>query len=148
MGIMLIYYQTSQPDSNSWSSVALNFNYPFFTISLSLNVLLTLMIVTRLVLHIRDTRNDTEIQAGGLRWCLIVLIESCALYAVTFILFIVPWGAKSRIADIFFPILAEAQVRTVLSFPRSLEIYYHLIVVMNRPFPRSSSFYESPTGVQ
>lgn len=111
MGILLIYYQASQPDTSTWSSVALNFNYPFFTISLSLNLLLTLMIVTRLVLYIKDIRNDTGAMTGAVRWCITVLIESSALYAVTFILFIGPWSVKSRVADIFFPVLAETQVR-------------------------------------
>lgn len=148
MGIMLIYYQASQPDSGNWSSVALTFNYPFFTISLSLIVLLTLMIVIRLVLHIKDIRDDAGVSSGAAKWCLTVLIESSALYAVTFILFIGPWGAKSRVADIFFPILAETQVRTVFMFlgPIAIQVNYCLIVVTDRLFPRSSSSCGSPTG--
>lgn len=111
MGVMLIYYQASQPDTSPWSSVALNFNYPYFTISLSLNVLLTLMVVTRLVLHSRNIRDSETVPTGVVRWCITILIESSALYAVSFLLFIGPWAAKSYIAQIFFPILVETQVR-------------------------------------
>lgn len=50
--------------------------------------------------------------ASGLYETIItVLVESCAIYAVTSLLFVVPWGAKSHVADIFLPILAEVQVR-------------------------------------
>ena len=50
--------------------------------------------------------------ANGLYKTIItVLIESSALYAVNSLLFVAPWGAKSHVADIFLPILAETQVR-------------------------------------
>ncbi|KAF9646468.1 hypothetical protein BDM02DRAFT_3012112 [Thelephora ganbajun] len=113
MGIMLIY-QTSQPNSSIWNSVAINFGLPYFSISLSLNILLTLMIVGRLILHSRNIRNAMGVPAGasGLyRAIVTMLIESSALYAVNSLLFVGPWGANSHVADIFLPILAETQVR-------------------------------------
>jgi uncharacterized membrane protein YgcG len=112
MGIILIY-QTSQPDSSIWNSVAINFGLPYFSISLSLNILLTLMIVGRLILHSRNIRKAMGVPAGatGLYKAVItMLIESSALYAASSILFVAPWGAKSHVADIFLPILAETQV--------------------------------------
>jgi len=39
-----------------------------------------------------------------------ILVESCALYAVSFILFLGPWCANSRIANVFIPVVAETQV--------------------------------------
>lgn len=118
MGILLIY-QTSQPESSIWNTVAINFGLPYFSISLSLNILLTLMIVTRLALHSRNIRSAMGAPAGasGLYETIItVLVESCAIYAVTSLLFVGSWGAKSHVADIFLPILAEIQVRTVFYF--------------------------------
>jgi len=112
MGITLIY-QTSQPDSSIWNNVAINFGLPYFSISLSLNILLTLLIVARLAMHSRNIRNAMGAPAGasGLYQTIItVLVESCTLYAVTSLLFVAPWGAKSHVADIFLPILAEIQV--------------------------------------
>ena len=47
----------------------------------------------------------------------IMLVESSALYAVSSLLFIAPWGARSHIADAFWPILAETQVSPVFPFP-------------------------------
>jgi len=112
MGILFIY-QTSQPDSSIWTSVAISFGIPYFSISLSLNVILTLLIVTRLVLHNRNIRVAMGVPPGftGLYKAIVtMLIESSALYAVSSLLFVGPWGAGSHVADIFLPILAETQV--------------------------------------
>lgn len=115
MGIMFIY-QTSQPNSSIWSSVAIDFGLPYFSISLSLNILLTLVIVSRLILHNRNIRKAMGAPPGasGLYKTIItVLVESSALYAVNSLLFVAPWGANSHVADIFLPILAETQVRVI-----------------------------------
>ena len=117
MGVTFIY-QTSQPDNSVWSTTAVNFGLPYFSISIALNILLTLMIVVRLVLHSRNIRAAMGAPAGisGLYTAIVtMLIESSALYAVNSLLFIGPWGAGNHAADIFLPILAETQVR---AFPQ------------------------------
>jgi len=105
------------------------FGIPYLSISVSLNVLLTLMIVVRLVLHGRNIRAATGSAAGitGLyKTVSTTLIESCALFTVTSLVVVVASvraGSKKQkfshpgvvVADIFFPILAETQVR---AFPR------------------------------
>lgn len=114
MGILLLY-KTSQP-SSIWNSLAANFGIPYFSISISLNVLLTLMIVARLVLHGRRFRNalGASARTNGLYKAVIaVLVESSAIYAVTSLLFIGPWIAKNRASDTFLPILGEVQVRSI-----------------------------------
>ena len=45
-----------------------------------------------------------------------VLVESCSLYAVTFVLFIGTWATTSPLQFVFFPILAQTQVRAVPVF--------------------------------
>ena len=75
MGIILVY-QSSELTAKVWSAL------PYFSISLSLNVLLTLMIVIRLILHTRNIRAAMGIAGSGRLSKAIVtmLIESCALY--------------------------------------------------------------------
>lgn len=110
---ILLEYRTSQP-SSIWNSLAADIGIPYFSITVSLNVLLTLMIVTRLVLHGRSFRDamGTPARASGLYKAVItILVESSAIYAVTSLLFIGPWIAKNRASDIFLPVLAEIQVR-------------------------------------
>ena len=117
MGIVFMYYQISEPTTVLWGPVAASFEYPFFAISPSLNILLTIMIVTRLILHRRNIQNAMGSSAGtttGLyRAIVTILVESCALYAASFILFLGPWGSLSSVANIFFPVLAQAQVRAI-----------------------------------
>jgi hypothetical protein len=106
-------YEISQP-SETWNSFQINLGLSYFSISVSLNVVLTLMIVTRLILHSKNVRNAmgaATTVTGLYKTIVTMLIESSALYAASFLLYIGPWGANSDISDIFFPILAEIQVR-------------------------------------
>ena len=108
----ILIYQSSELTAKVWSAL------PYFSISLSLNVLLTLMIVIRLILHTRNIRAAMGIAGSGRLSKAIVtmLIESCALYSVNSLLFIAPWGAHNYAESIFLPILTQTQVR---AFSRS-----------------------------
>ena len=84
----------------------------FLSISISLNILLTLMIVIRLILHSKNIHDTMGSPAGVSRLyktITTVLVESSALYAVTSLL--VVGQSNSGLADAFLPILAEIQVR-------------------------------------
>ena len=109
MGILYIY-QNAQPTGLVWSS------FPYFSISLSLNILLTLMIVIRLTVHARNVRTAMGgAGSGGLCKAIVTMfIESCAIYAVTSSLVLGLLSAGNGAANIFTPILAETQVRALL----------------------------------
>jgi len=95
--------------------VAVDFSIPCVAISISLNVLLTSMIVIRLALHNRNVRAASGSPAGidgFYKAIATMLIESSALYTVNSLLLIGLWIANSGAADIFLPIVAETQVRT------------------------------------
>ena len=112
MGIITLYL-SSQPGSSLWKGITVNFGLPYFTISVGLNVLLTLMISARLLLHSRNIRGamgSTNGVGSLYRAIVTMLIESSALYAVTSLLFIGPYAANNYASDIFLPILAEVQV--------------------------------------
>ena len=87
------------------------FGLPYFSISLSLNILLTLLIAIRLIVHAMNTRNAVGITgAGGMCKAIVtMLVESCALYAVSSLLVLGP--QSSAVRDIFIPTLSETQVR-------------------------------------
>ena len=130
MGIVMLYIQ-QHGETLDYTPVFSRFGVPYLSISVSLNVLLTLMIVIRLVLHGRNIRAATGSAAGisGLYNAVsTMLIESCALFAVTSLVVVgaLAWARNedrpqfyhpgTYVVDIFFPILAEAQV---CIFPRS-----------------------------
>ena len=68
------------------------------------------MIVARLALHNRKIRNAAGRASGLYSAIITMLVESSALYAITFLLYIIPWSMRSGAQFIFFPILAGAQV--------------------------------------
>lgn len=107
-GILVTYHQAAEPLDN-----VIDFGIPFFAISLSLNVLLTSMIVIRLVRHMKDIQGAIGplFKPNRLYGIVItILVESCALYVVSFVLYIGPWGAGDGAQLIFFPILTQVQV--------------------------------------
>ena len=63
-GIMVTYHQSSRPGSCIRDSILVDFGLSYFSILLSLNVLLTPMIVIRLVLHGRNTCGMMGIPSG------------------------------------------------------------------------------------
>lgn len=125
---------------------------PSYSISVSLNVLLTFMIVGRLALFNRDIRNivgPLNKPSGLYTAVSTMLIESSALHAVTFLLFVGTWAGGSLAEFIFFPILAQTQVRSILRFLRRPALPEScLILLMTRSFLRYSLFYASPTEGQ
>ena len=119
MGIAIIYYQASQPLSTIQNSAIPDFGYLYSSISFSLNALLTLMIIARLILHSKNIRNAMGTAAGALRLhkaIITMLVESAALCAVTFLIFIGTWASRNPAQFIFLPALAQVQVRAVLFF--------------------------------
>lgn len=102
-----------------WATIPLNFSIPYASISVSLNVLLTLLIVIRLVLHGRNIRSATTSPAGtnGLYMAIVtMLIESSALYSVNSLLLIILWAAGNTAADIFLSVVSETQVCALATF--------------------------------
>jgi hypothetical protein len=96
-----------------------DFGTAYYSMSLSLDVLLTLMIVARIVLHSRGFRKTMGSLAKPDRLyktVVTILVESCALYTVSYLLFLGPWASSSPVCDVFFPMLAANQVSTIFTF--------------------------------
>jgi len=112
LGIITIY-DSSHLASGIQTSVSVKISTAYYSVSLALNVLLTLMIVIRLARHSRNIRKamGTVDGASGLYSTLItMLVESYALYAVSFIVFIALFNTTSPAQDIFSQILTGTQV--------------------------------------
>lgn len=98
---------------NFFSYPGTRIGLPYFTVSAGLNVILSVMILVRLVLYSKSDQNATTTPArtrGLWSTLLATCIESGSLYAISSLLFIIPWGAKSYVANIFLPVLAQTQV--------------------------------------
>ena len=108
MGILSIRPTSEWTLANPWSPVT------YIAMSLSLNILLTLMIVVRLVLHSRSIRASTGTSAGtvGLYKSIVtMLIESSALFAMGSLLFFILWAINNPVWNVSKCVLSETQVR-------------------------------------
>lgn len=104
-------YQTAQPNG-VWNMLPAKIGLPYFSISTGLSVLLTTILLARFIPHARNIRTATGAQGritGFYKAFLAILIESCGLYALNSLLFIIPWGIGSYVSSIFLPILAQTQ---------------------------------------
>jgi len=107
-GIMFLD-KTSQPSSSPWASAL--FTLLYVATSLSLNILLTLMIVIRLYFYRRHTikllghRHATQYTS-----IITMLVESAAVMDVMFIFFLIPFAMGNPIANIFLLSMVQVQV--------------------------------------
>lgn len=135
LGIFFSYRGTQPAYPRGEDPTAAAAGLAYYSISFALNIILTLMVVVRLVLHSRNIRNamGTQSKAGGLYNVIVtILVESSALYSVTFISYIVPWAIPSGVQFIFLPILAGAQVSVIPTI--SLHIVDHRCEQVIGPF--------------
>ena len=119
MGIVYIY-NTAQPEfTHDHSTSTVHRALSYYIISLSLDVLLTLMIAIRLVLCSRNIRKATGASVGAsgvYKTIVTTLVESSALLAVAFLLYIGTWAAGTYVMFAFVPILSWVQVRAVFVY--------------------------------
>jgi len=112
MGIMTSIHQASGPNGSAWGSALYNPRIASLSISVSLNILLTIMIVTRLILHSKNIRSTMGSPAGVCtlyKTITTVLVESSTLYSMSSLL--VVGQSSAGLADTFLSTLSEIQVR-------------------------------------
>ena len=120
LGIANIYYDLGL---RYYTITATDISTSYFSVCLSLNVLLTLMIVLRLAVHIRNVRKVTGASDGssGLHTVtatvVVMLIESYALYAGVLLAYTIPWAMESWVTTLFAGALGPVQVRVLSTVP-------------------------------
>ena len=125
LGIARIYYGSGM---RYYTVTALNLDTSYNSISLSLNILLTLMIVIQLMVHIRNIRNATGASNGsrGLHTATatvaMMLIESYALYAGVLLAYTIPWAMDNWVDDLFSGVAGTVQVCVVFTIPNAVQV--------------------------
>jgi len=113
MGIIMLVSQRTEGRSYFVAPTAFDYGPLYLLASAVLNIILTLMIIIRLVLHrknIRAAMGDSGGIGGLYKTITTMLVESSALHVVSLLLVVVLSVVGSDAAGIFFPILAETQV--------------------------------------
>lgn len=90
----------------------------YFSLSIALNILLTLAIVTKLLIVRRRIKHHAADSERLAQYVTVsaMMVESAALYAVCGILFLVPWGLKNTVEQLVLPTLGQAEVRFVSAY--------------------------------
>ena len=134
-------YEVAKPESISRDSISvLHFGISYYSITLSLNVVLTFMIAARLFLHNREIRKMAATSSLAYTTVATMLIESCALYAATSLLYIILFGTGDYLAYTFLPLLADVQVcATFASSWCSASLGHYCLITASRSLHRSSS---------
>ncbi|KAJ7595070.1 hypothetical protein C8J56DRAFT_776195 [Mycena floridula] len=101
--------------SNPWASTSLNWTVPYFSVSLGLNVFLTLAIVSRLLLYRFRIKSALGPDYGTQYLSLsTMIVESAALYSIFSLLFLIPFILGNAVSEVFLQALGPVQ--TVSSF--------------------------------
>ncbi|KAI0359767.1 hypothetical protein OH77DRAFT_1434208 [Trametes cingulata] len=107
MSIMVIV-QSSYPNSNLWASTTVQFLLPYFAISISLNVMLTLLLVGRLMYMSYRARQSLGAEHARTYMSIAaMLVESAVPYAVTAIIFVITYAENSNVQNLLLPVLAQ-----------------------------------------
>ena len=123
LGIADTYYGSGM---KLYTVTETNVNTSYLSICLSLNILLTLMIVIRLIVHIRNIRNAAGASDGSaglhttVATVVMMLIESYALYAGVLLAYTIPWAVESWVVNLFAGLTGTVQVRVVFIIPDAL----------------------------
>lgn len=111
LGIFFLL-QISSPSSSPYLNPGrlINWTFPYFSVSLAINIVVTLLVAIRLLLY-RRTMVQLLGPGHGTECTTIVamLVESAAVYATFSLLFLIPFALDNPVSYTFLQVLGEAQ---------------------------------------
>ena len=108
---ILLTLQASHPKSSLFTKNTLVFSLPYFALSMSLNVLLTVLLIWRLIYMRHQLKKSLGSDHTRLYTTLATMIlESALPYGLISFIFIVLYGTKNTAADLFIPLLVQVEV--------------------------------------
>ena len=104
--------QSSQPGLSLYSALPLAYGTSYYVISLSVNIILTILITIRLLLFRRQVASALSPEYGKQYVSLAtIIIESAAIYSLFALLFIISYAVNNPINQIFLTLASISQVR-------------------------------------
>jgi len=105
---IITVFQTAQPGASLWTKVTVNFALPYWSLSISLNIIVTLLIAGRLLVVRKALREALGAEhAKKYTSAIAMLIESAALYSITSIVFIITYARNSYVQNLVLPVLCS-----------------------------------------
>lgn len=108
---ILFLKQVGTPSASPWDSTGINWTIPYYTMSLSLNIIVTILIAGRLLVY-RNRISRVMGKGHGADYTSLaaMVVESAAIYSTFSIMFLVPFATGSPIAQLFLQALSPVQV--------------------------------------
>ena len=126
----------------SWISFpGFSTSLPYFIITLSLNILLTIMIIARLASRSRNIQNAMGVSTGTSKLFKVIasiFAESCLLFLINSLLFLPSSIIGGGLAFISFPALAQSQVSIVYAFPQCTTTFECSFLIVSQRTGHSS----------
>lgn len=111
---MMVIFQSSRPNASLWTTTTVQFTLPYFIISVSLNIILTLLLVGQLLRMSYGLRKTMcKDHAATYISIAAMLLESATPYAVVGLIFIITYARNSDVQNLALPVLSQIMV----SFP-------------------------------
>ncbi|KNZ78859.1 hypothetical protein J132_09542 [Termitomyces sp. J132] len=105
---VLFTIQAALPQSSLWAQKTLDFALPYFSIVMALNALLTILLVGRLLYMRRKIASVLGGEHGRMySHIATTLLESAVPYGLVSFVFIILYGTKNTVANLFIPFLAQ-----------------------------------------
>ncbi|KAH7928341.1 hypothetical protein BV22DRAFT_1044714 [Leucogyrophana mollusca] len=110
-GIMLLASVVSSPAQDATGWMSFSFLFPYLSVSLAINVIVSILTAGRLLYHRRRISRVLGPGHGALYTSFAAMIvESAAVYSVVSLLYLIPYAVNSPLANAFMQILGEAQI--------------------------------------
>ena len=123
--------QSSQPGPgfSLYSALPMAYGTSYYVISLSVNIILTILITIRLLMYRRHVVRTLQIDNGQHYISLVtIVIESAALYSVFALMFIITYAINNPTSQVFLATASSSQVciSSVLIFHGKAEMSSYL----------------------
>jgi len=105
---ILAVFQAAQPHSSKWSHASFEFELPYWALTVSLNLVITIAVVYRLLTMRRAVISIFGTDHAKMYTSIIsMVVESAAIYATTGIVCIIAFAMKSNVLNFLQPILGQ-----------------------------------------
>ena len=119
--------QVGATSQSPWAASGINFTIPYYSMSLALNILVTILIVIQLLIY-RNRISKVLGKAHGAEYASVaaMIVESAAMYSSFALLFLVPFALNHPLSQIFIQSLPPVQV--CITFLIQVETHKSILV--------------------
>ncbi|KAK0186806.1 hypothetical protein F5146DRAFT_1143193 [Armillaria mellea] len=112
---MFVIVRLADPGASLWASEVVDISVPYWSLSISFNLLITLMITSRILLMRKKIQASLGRQYGSTYTGVAAMMIECAIpYALVSFIFIILYGLKNTASNLFVPLMTMIEGITPL----------------------------------